>query len=199
MSIEQYLALFAFAGISAFTPGPNNTLLMSSGMNFGFRRTLPLVIGVAIGFPLMIACIGLGLGQVFETFPLIYTVLKYAGAAYMLWLAYKIATSMPSSGEGTEDAKPLSFVQMALFQWINPKGWIMAVTALAAYTVASQYYLGVALVVGTFVFMGLTSAATWAAFGSSLRNVMNDPRWFRVINVALALTLVASLWPMLAH
>lgn len=199
MNLEQYLALFVFAAVSAFTPGPNNTLLLSSGMTFGFRRTVPMIFGVVVGFPLMIACVGLGLGEVFARFPMIYTVLKYAGAAYMLWLAFKIATASRASEVASENAKPLSFLQMAMFQWINPKGWVMAVTALSAYTVGTNFYLGVSLVVGTFVLMGFGSATTWAGFGSSLRRVLNHPKHFRMINIALALTLVASLWPMFRH
>jgi threonine/homoserine/homoserine lactone efflux protein len=200
MTFEHFIALQLFAAIAAYTPGPNNTLLMASGVNFGFRRSLPLVFGVALGFPLMIGLVGLGLGRVFETYHGLYTVLKYAGAAYMLYLAWKIATSQPSAGGETIDAKPMSFLQMALFQWINPKGWIMAVTALSAYTTVSSYYMGVAVVVATFVFMGLTSALAWTLFGAVLKQIMSDPRYFRGINIALAVLLVASLVPMLmAH
>jgi threonine/homoserine/homoserine lactone efflux protein len=198
MTLELFFGLFVFAGVAAFTPGPNNTLLMASGMNFGFRKTLPLIAGVTLGFPLMIGLVGLGLGRVFDSYPIIYQSLKYAGAAYMLYLAWKIATAQLST---TEDggAKPMSFVQMMLFQWINPKGWVMAITALSAYTFAAQYYTGVATVVGMFMFMGITSAMTWAAFGAVLKNVMTDPRYFRIINVGLALLLAVSLIPMLRH
>jgi threonine/homoserine/homoserine lactone efflux protein len=198
MTFELFIGLFVFAGIAAFTPGPNNTLLMASGMNFGFRRSVPLILGVVIGFPLMIGMIGLGLGKVFEIYPSLYRVLKYVGAAYMLYLAWKIATSKPSAA-GTAEAKPLSFMQMCLFQWVNPKGWVMAITALSAYTLSQNYYAGVATVVATFVFMGVTSAMTWTAFGAALKNIMTDPRYFRIINVTLALLLVASLVPMLRH
>jgi threonine/homoserine/homoserine lactone efflux protein len=198
MTLELFLGLFVFAGIAAFTPGPNNTLLMASGMNFGFRRSLPVISGVAIGFPLMIGLIGLGLGRVFEFYPALYQLLKYAGAAYMLFLAWKIATAKPSATDSAT-GKPLSFIQMCLFQWINPKGWVMAVTALSAYTLSQNYYTGVATVVATFVFMGITSALTWAAFGAALKSVMTDVRYFRIINVSLAALLVASLVPMLRH
>jgi threonine/homoserine/homoserine lactone efflux protein len=146
----------------------------------------------------MIAMVGLGLGKIFEIYPLIYQAMKYAGAAYMCWLAWKIANSHPvDSGETT--TPPMTFLQGALFQWINPKAWIMSVTALSAYTISSSYYTGVATVVATFVLMGLTSASGWALFGSSLRHVMNDERYFRIINIALASALVASLVPMLWH
>jgi threonine/homoserine/homoserine lactone efflux protein len=199
MTFDLFLALVVFAAISAFTPGPNNTLALASGMNFGFRRTLPQIAGVGIGFPLMIAAVGLGLGQVFKAFPLAYQVLKYLGAAYMLWLAWKIATARLSSEEEAAAGKPLTFLQSALFQWVNPKGWIMAVTALSAYTVPASYQLGVAVVVGTFVFMGFTSSITWVLFGAALRHLMNDPRYFRPINLALAALLVLSLVPLLWH
>jgi threonine/homoserine/homoserine lactone efflux protein len=199
MTFDIFLALALFGFITAFTPGPNNTLLMAQGINFGFRRTLPLIFGVAIGFPFMIGCVGLGLGKIFDIYPILYVILKYAGAAYMLWLAWKIANSKPAIEGETAVGQPLSFIQGAAFQWINPKAWIMAVTALSAYTVASDYYVGVAFVVGTFVVMGLSSASTWAMFGVGLRHVLNDPRYFRIINLALAVLLVASLVPMLWH
>lgn len=199
MTLDLFSALVIFAAISAYTPGPNNTLLMASGINFGYRRTLPLVLGVCIGFPLMIACVGLGLGKIFAAFPLIYTVLKYAGAAYMVWLAWKIASSAPTSNQKTKVSYPMTFLQGAAFQWVNPKGWVMAVTSLSTYTVAAQYYTGVAAITAVYVVMGFTSASAWALFGMALKQVMSDPRWFRFINGILALLLVASLIPMLWH
>jgi threonine/homoserine/homoserine lactone efflux protein len=198
MTFEHFVALLSFGAVAAFTPGPNNTLLMASGVNFGFRRSLPLILGVTFGFPLMIGLVGLGLGQVFSSYAALYTVLKYAGAAYMLFLAWKIATSKPAMSDERAAAHPMSFLQMALFQWVNPKGWIMAVTALSAYTTVDQYYSGVAVVVATFVVMGITSATAWTMFGAGLKQVMSDPRYFRAINIGLALLLVASLWPILA-
>jgi threonine/homoserine/homoserine lactone efflux protein len=198
MTLQLFIGLFVFAGIAAFTPGPNNALLMAAGMNYGFRRSLPLIVGVTFGFPLMIGLIGLGLGGIFKVYPLLYTILKYAGATYMLYLAWKIATAKLST-DSTAAAKPLNFLQMCLFQWVNPKGWIMAVTALSAYTRAEDYATGVATVVGIFVFMGITSATTWVGFGAVLKSTMTNPRYFRIINVSLAVLLVASLVPMLWH
>jgi threonine/homoserine/homoserine lactone efflux protein len=198
MTWNLAVALIAFAAITAFTPGPNNTLLMASGMNFGFRRSIPMALGVCLGFPFMIACVGLGLGKIFDLLPWLYAVLKYAGAAYMLWMAWKIAFSGPA-GEGDVEAKPLSFTSMALFQWINPKAWIMSVTALSAYTLPSNYYVGVATVVAAFVVMGFSSASSWALFGSALRHVMNDARYYRWINFGLAVLLVLSLVPIFWH
>jgi threonine/homoserine/homoserine lactone efflux protein len=194
-----FLALFTFAAIAAWTPGPNNTLLMASGVNHGFRQTMPLVLGVAIGFPFMIGLVGIGLGKIFDVFPVLYTVLKYTGTAYMLWLAWKIATSKRPEDGDLEKSPPLTFVQGALFQWINPKGWMMALTMISSYTLPNAYWTGLATIVATAVLMGSASASGWALFGSSLRHVMNDARYFRTINIALALALIASLVPMLRH
>ena len=199
MTNDLFLALVVFAAIAAYTPGPNNTLLMACGINYGFRASLPMIAGVGIGFPILIACVGLGLGRIFESYPIVYTIMKYAGAAYMLWLAFKIATSKPSNGDDSTAAKPLTFLQGCAFQWVNPKAWIMGITALSSYTLANDYYYGVLAVVATFVFMGFTSAATWALFGAVLKSVMGDPRWFRSINFGLAALLVLSLVPMLRH
>lgn len=198
MTTELFLALLVFAGVGAWTPGPNNAILLASGINYGFRRSLPMILGVAFGFPFMIGAIGLGLGKIFEANPAIYTALKYTGAAYMLWLAWKILTSKPA-GEVRSDAQPLNFIQAALFQWINPKGWVLALTVISAYTLPSAYYASVTVIVLTFVFMGLTSGSAWTMFGASLRHIMNDPRYFRWINIGLAAALVASLIPMLRH
>lgn len=199
MTYDLFIALAIFASIAAFTPGPNNTLLMASGINFGFRKTLPLILGVAIGFPFMIACIGFGLGKIFETYPMIYIAMKYIGAAYMIWLARKIATSKPAGGQIAEVGAPMTFLQSCAFQWVNPKAWVMAVTALSAYTVASSYYTGVVVVVATALVFGIGSATTWALFGVGLKHVLNDERYFRMINIGLALGLIASLVPMLWH
>ena len=199
MTYDLFLALFVFGGIAAFTPGPNNTMLLATGINFGVRRAWPHIMGVAIGFPAMIACIGFGLGKIFEVYPWIYVALKYAGAAYMVWLAWKIAMSKPSSDDGITKGDPVTFLQASAFQWVNPKAWIMAVTALSAYTIAGQYSVGVLAVVGTFVFMGFTSALTWVLFGAGLKHILNDARYYRYINWGLAAALLASLVPMLLH
>jgi threonine/homoserine/homoserine lactone efflux protein len=199
MTFDLFIALAIFAAIAAYTPGPNNTLLMACGVNYGFRASLPMIAGVGIGFPFQILCVGLGLGKLFDLYPTLLIALKYAGAAYMLWLAWKIVTSKPSSDSSMNAAKPLTFLQGCAFQWVNPKAWIMGITALSAYTVAAHFSVGLASVIGVFVFMGFTSAATWALFGVALKNVMNDPRYFRMINLGLAGLLVASLVPMLWH
>ena len=199
MTTPLFIALLTFALIMAFTPGPNNTILMAGGIAHGFKRTLPAVAGVALGFPFLALCVGLGLGKLFEAFPTLLSVLKVGGVIYMLWLAFKIATAVPSQDDSETASKPLNFIQAFGFQWINPKAWIMAITALSSYTLASHYWVGLACVVGTFLFTGITSASTWAGFGAVLKKWLTHPQWFRPINYALSASLLLSLVPMLWH
>lgn len=199
MTIDLYAALFVFAVIMAFTPGPNNAILMASGIAHGFRRTIPAVCGVALGFPFLALCVGLGLGKLLEAVPGFHAILKWGGAAYLLWLAWKIAIDTPSGETGSANDKPLNFLQAFGFQWINPKAWVFAISAVADYTLPQDYWLGLAVIVATLVFTGITSASTWAAFGSALKTWLSSPRWFRLINIALALSLVLSLLPMMNH
>ncbi|MEP6828345.1 MAG: LysE family translocator [Aestuariivirga sp.] len=199
MTFDLFAALFVFAAIMAFTPGPNNTILMASGIAHGFKRSLPVVAGVAMGFPFLALCVGLGLGKLFEALPILLSVLKIGGVIYMLWLAYKIATAEPSQNDSETSTKPLNFMQAFGFQWINPKAWIMAIYALTNLTLPGHYWVGLACVVGTFLFTGITSASTWAGFGAGLKKWLTHPRWYRPINYALAASLLASLVPMLWH
>jgi threonine/homoserine/homoserine lactone efflux protein len=199
MTTALFAALFTFAFISAFTPGPNNAILMATGINHGFRAALPMIFGVGLGFPFLILCVGLGLGRIFDVYPVLLTAIKIMGTIYMLWLAWKIATSKPSENESVDENKPLNFLQSAGFQWVNPKAWLMGAYSLSAFTLPGAFQTGLAAVVGTYVFMGFTSAISWAAFGAALKQVMNDPRWYRMINFGLALALVASIGLMLAE
>jgi threonine/homoserine/homoserine lactone efflux protein len=199
MTYDLFIGLLVFASIAAFTPGPNNTLLIASGVNFGLAKTVPLIAGVTIGFPLMIACVGFVLGRAFEFTPQLHDALKYISAVYMLWLAWKIATSQPSGGGAEAVGRPMTFLQACAFQWINPKAWAMALTALSTYTTAENHNWGVVVVVLTACVMGIGSASTWAMFGSGLKHILNDIRYYKFINYGLAAALVASLVPMLWH
>jgi threonine/homoserine/homoserine lactone efflux protein len=172
---------------------------MASGINFVFRRTWPLISGVVFGFPFMIGCIGLGLGKIFEIYPIIYTVMKYAGATSMLWLAWKIATAAPVGENDQNVGQPVSFLQACALQWINPKGWVIALTELSAYTIANNYYVGVAIIVAKSIVVGIAGAAAWAMFGVGLKHVLNDARYLHKINWALGFALAASVIPMLRH
>lgn len=199
MRYDVFTALLGFAVVTLFTPGPNNLMLMTSGVNFGFRRTLPHLLGVALGFPLMMAAVGAGLAQVFGLVPALHLILKATAVAFMLWLAWKIATEAPPERQGEAPAgRPLRFGQAAGFQWVNPKAWAMAVTATSAYLPAPGV-AGVAVTVGVFLTLGLCSAATWVMAGKTVARALREPRHLRVFNVVMAGLLLASLVPLLAH
>jgi threonine/homoserine/homoserine lactone efflux protein len=194
---ELFAALVAFAFVSSITPGPNNLMLMTSGTNFGFVRTIPHMLGVSVGFTLMIVLVGAGLAKVFELYPLAHTVLKYGSVAYLLYLAWKIATSAPpgAKGEAVAAAKPMTFIHAALFQWVNPKAWTMALTAVSAYTLPANPMLSLLLVAAVFGAINLPSVGSWTLMGVQLRRFLSDPVKLRAFNVVMAVTLVATLYP----
>ncbi|CAB3837111.1 LysE family translocator [Achromobacter denitrificans] len=194
MSLSLLGPLAMFALVSSITPGPNNVMLASSGLNFGFRRSVPHLLGVNLGFTLMIFLVGIGLGSVFQQVPQLYTVLKYAGAAYLLYLAWKIANS-GSMDDGETRGKPFTFLQAAAFQWVNPKAWVMAVGVVATYTPQNGFFAN--LVIATVVcgVVNLPSIGIWVTFGTALRRVLHRPWAIRAFNVSMALLLVASLYP----
>lgn len=198
MSIEIFLALLVFAFVSSVTPGPNNLMLLASGVSFGFRRTIPHMLGIGVGFFVLLLAVGFGLGALIETVPSFYTALKFAGGAYMLYLAWKIAMSR-SIGEAKhrDKAEPMTFLQAAAFQWVNPKAWVMALTGIATYANHDNYYVAVLLVSAAFAIVNLPSVSVWAGFGTLLRNWLSDPVRLKWFNLIMALLLVLSLWPML--
>jgi len=199
MTQSLLLALVAFALVSSITPGPNNLMLMASGTNFGLRRTVPHMLGVAIGFTLMIVLVGAGLVTLIGLIPGALTAIKWASIAYLLYLAWKIATAAPKPLTGKTTAKPMTFLQAAAFQWINPKAWTMALTAVSAYIPADNPRIGLLIVAFVFGAVNLPSVGLWAAMGVSLRGFLADPRRLRVFNVVAALTLVATLYPVVMH
>lgn len=198
MFSELFWALLLFVVVTLITPGPNNTMLMTTGLNFGFRRGLPHLWGVALGFAVMVLAVGLGLGAVFAAYPAAYTVLKYAGAAYLLYLAWQIATSGDIEADGETRGRPIAFLEAAAFQWLNPKGWVMAVGAVSAYAAVADFPLNVLLMAVLFGSLGILSSATWLGFGTALKPLLTSARAVRAVNIAMALLLVASLWPILA-
>ena len=196
MPLDTFAALVLFAFTTSITPGPNNMMLFTSGVNFGFRRTIPHMLGIGAGFLSLLLAVGLGLGAVLHTVPALYTVLKFAGGAYLLWIAWKIGSSR-SLSEGKTSAAPMSFLSAAAFQWINPKAWVMAVTAMATYTNPDLYVVSVLIVGLAFALVNVPSVSTWAGFGSALRDWLSDPVRLKWFNITMALLLVLSLWPML--
>jgi threonine/homoserine/homoserine lactone efflux protein len=198
MPLDLLLALIGFSVVMAGTPGPNNMMVLTSGVNFGFRRSLPHMLGIAIGFSVMNGLVGLGLGQIFERWPVIYTAMKIIGALYLLWLAWGIARSGPVEG-GAERGAPMSFLQAAAFQWVNPKAWVIAVGAVSAYSQPANYLLSIFIISAVMMVVTFPCVAVWTAFGSAMRHLLRDPRIVRWFNVTMAILLVASLWPIIAE
>lgn len=200
MSLEMFGALVVFAAVMSATPGPNNMMLLASGVNFGFRRTIPHMLGISFGVMLLLLAIGFGLHEVLQRWPVIFNVIKYAGGAYLLWLAWMIANSGPlQDGSGVVKARPMSFLEAAAFQWVNPKAWVMAVGAMATYTSESAYTLTVMIVALVFGIVCGPATGTWTVFGVALKRFLADPKANRVFNLVMALALVASLWPLVAE
>jgi threonine/homoserine/homoserine lactone efflux protein len=190
-------ALVVFAAVMSGTPGPNNMMLLASGVNFGFRRSIPHMLGISFGVMLLLLAIGFGLHEVLQRWPLIFTVIKYAGGAYLLWLAWMIANAGPlDDGTGETRGRPMRFLEALAFQWINPKAWVMAVGAMATYTNESAYTLTVIIVALVFGVVCGPATGTWTAFGVALKRFLQDPKANRLFNIAMALALVASLWPL---
>ena len=195
MGHESFLALFTFAFVSSATPGPNNLMLMASGANFGFKRTLPHMFGVGFGFCFMITMIGVGVIRLFELWPSIYDVLKVVSVIYMLWLSWKIATAAPPE-EKTAGQKPFTFIQAGLFQWVNPKAWTMALTAVTVY--APQHDLhSVLLIALLFGLINVVVISSWVVLGTGMQKWLSNQKRLRIFNWTMAALLVGSLALML--
>jgi threonine/homoserine/homoserine lactone efflux protein len=195
MPLETFVALVSFAFVMSFTPGPNNIMLTASGANFGLARSTPHMAGVVVGYALLLCAAGGGLGALIVAFPAVQIALKVIGAAYLLWLAWKVANAGAAS-EGDGAARPLTFLQAAAFQWVNPKGVIIALGAAALYLHPERAVRDFAVMFAVFSVATLLSALTWTGFGVALRKVLRSDRQARIFNVVMALLLVASIVPM---
>ena len=199
ISQQLTIAFIVFGAAMLFTPGPNNIMLMASGLNHGFRRTLPHVAGVALGFAFLVAVIGLGLGAVFAAYPALQSALKYLGAAYLVYLAAAIAMSRPAHAEGGGEGRLMTFLGAALFQWVNVKGWVIAVGTVTAYAAIASYPWNILLQVALSLLIGWVSCAAWVLCGTSLQSLVKSPVVVRTFNIVMALLLLASLYPVLAE
>lgn len=186
------LALFAF--VTTFTPGPNNIMLMTSGANVGFARSIPHLLGVTFGFSAMLMIVGAGLTGAFNSYPFLHTVLKVISLIYLLYLAVKIATSKPT--QNTDGYRPMNFFSAAMFQWMNPKGWTMALTAVSVYNPSSSW-LNLLIIATVFIFANLPSTSIWVVAGQHLQTWLTTPKRVKSFNYIMALLLIGSTFPML--
>ncbi len=195
MTLDVLSALALFSLITSLTPGPNNLMLMASGANFGFARTVPHMMGITFGFMAMLLLVGLGLIRVFDAFPVIYTVLKVLSGIYLLFLAYKIATAGPAQ-RSAAGGHPMSFLQAAGFQWVNPKAWAFGLSIITIYVPVAGFgpLFGAACVVAIMAFPSVT---LWTVLGKEMSRFMTNPRRLRMFNWTMAGLLIASLLPVL--
>ena len=197
MKLEILLSLIGFAFATSATPGPNTLMLLASGVNHGFRKTIPHMMGIGVGFLALLLCVGFGLGALLEQVPTLYLALKFAGGAYLVYLAWRIAVSRSIGEGGKSGSRPMSFVEAAAFQWVNPKAWVMAIAAMATFTSAANLTWSTILVAFVFFFVNIPSASIWTVSGAMLRDWLSHPVRLKVFNISMAILLVVSLWPML--
>ena len=195
MSQPLLIAFVMFAAVMFFTPGPNNIMLLSSGLTYGFRPTLPHIAGITFGFAFMIGVVGLGLGTIFISYPVLQTILKYAGVAYLIYLAAAIALSGPVKHDKDNRRGPMTFWGAAMFQWINAKGWVMVIGTITAYAGIANFPWNITIQVMLSLVLGAVSCTAWALFGGALRPLLTSPRLVRTFNIVMAVLLLASLYP----
>ncbi|MBC54636.1 MAG: lysine transporter LysE [Gammaproteobacteria bacterium] len=198
MPLEQLLALVGFVVVMTGTPGPNNMMLLASGANFGFRRSLPHIFGITVGCQILLLAVALGIGQLLIRYPLFDSALKIlCGMAliYLAWTLVRPTRVLPASGE-IRVARPLTFWQAAMFQWVNPKAWLMMITAIATYAQPAAMMTSLLIIALLFVLVGIPCISTWNLFGSSLRRLLQDARRARVFNIVMAVLLLGSMYPL---
>jgi len=189
------LAFSIFALVSSITPGPNNTMLLISGVNFGFRRSVPHIIGVAVGFAILVTAAGMGLGEVFVKWPVLYTALRYISAIYLIYLAWRILRSKQLQIKEA-NKKPISFLQAAAFQWANPKAWVMAIIAVTTYIPEEHFLLNLAMLISLFLVFVFLGSIVWTLFGNWIQRFLHRPDYLRLFNVIMATLLILSLYPL---
>lgn len=196
MHTDTLIAASLFALASYITPGPNNTMILSSGVRFGLRRSIPHLLGICLGFAFMLVAVGLGLHTLLHDHPTVLTAMRWVGAAWMLYLAYQLATSQGGQATVGGSERPMTFLGACAFQWINPKAWVMAVTAMSTYLPPDAGWLGTLQLAAVQTVVGSPCVLVWAAFGSAMRTWLADPLRLRTFNIAMALALVGSLYPL---
>ena len=196
MELSLLIGIAAFAFVTSVTPGPNNMMLLASGAQFGFTRTLPHMIGIVIGVAMLLFCVLLGLGALFTLYPSLYSVLNVAGSAYLLWLAWKIASGPVAaiSEDDDTDSQPLRWWQAALFQFVNPKAWMMALGRVSTFSLpGDEYVLSGAMIMLAFAAIGFPAISVWAGAGAKLRDWLNSPKRRRGFNLTMGAATAATL------
>ena len=195
MSLSVLAALFGFAFVTTATPGPNNLMLLASGANFGFLRTIPHMVGIVVGLTVLTLLAGVGLMALFEALPALRTTLEVLCAGYLLWLAWKVATAAPLK-ETTASGQPMTFLQAAAFQWVNPKAWAMGLSAITIYA-PDRSLPSVMLVAAAFAIVCFPAISVWAWLGTVVRQWLSSQRRRQVFNITMAALLVGSLYPVM--
>jgi threonine/homoserine/homoserine lactone efflux protein len=199
MGWEVLLALMLFCMVATITPGPNNVMLLSSGATFGLRRTVPHVLGISTGCAVMVLVLGFGVGSISQRLPWLHTALQIVSAAYLLWLAWRIATSRPNMDANGAAARPLRAIDAAAFQWVNPKAWAMVLGAVASFARPGHFGEDVPTIALVLILVGLPCITLWAGAGSVLRRFLKQPRVLRTFNISMAMLLAASIVPSLVE
>lgn len=195
LSSESLLGLITFALVSSITPGPNNIMLLASGVNFGFRPTIPHLLGISFGFFILALASGLGVGAILQQFPALHSALKIISAAYLAYLALKIARDRTVSQNGDTDKKPMSFLQAALFQWVNPKAWMIAISVMIIFGDSNASLGNISWIALIFSLVGLPCIAIWAVFGVLLKQILSQPVYLKWFNISMGALLIASIYP----
>ena len=197
--MEYLFAVVLFAVSSSVTPGPNNIMVMTSGLNFGIKKSLPLLTGICVGFTVMLLLVGLGFSQLFEIFPHLHFIIKCIGVLYLLYLAYLIASSVEDVESG-KPSRPFSFMKGALFQWVNAKAWVVATGALAAFTtVGANFFSQNVMIALTFFVVSFPCVGVWLVFGSLLKTALNSSRSRIIFNFTMSGLLVLSVVPVVVE
>ncbi|PIE16992.1 MAG: hypothetical protein CSA68_00700 [Rhodobacterales bacterium] len=197
MTIELILPLIVFAAVSSGTPGPNNLMLLASGANFGLKRTLPHMLGVSMGHAFMVFLVGVGLKQIFDAYPLSYLVLKILSTVYLLYLAWKIASNRSLPKQNRSTGTPLTFLQAAAFQWVNPKAISMAFSAVTIYAPPAPRFADIVIIALCFLMVNLPAVSLWAILGQQMSQFLNTPKRLKAFNITAGLLLVGTLYPIL--
>jgi threonine/homoserine/homoserine lactone efflux protein len=195
-SSSLFLAFLMFAFVGSITPGPNNTMLLISGVNFGFRRTIPHMLGVTVGFAILVIVSGMGLGALFVEWPVLETMLRYGCALYLLYLAWQILRSGQVNAQG-DAKKPISFWRAVIFQWANPKAWVMAIVGVTTYVPVDHFLVNISVLIACYIIFVFSSGSVWTLFGNWIQRFLHRPHYLRRFNLVMAILLVLSLFPLL--